>query len=161
MPTSSHMLSLLGEAARILNLPPVVAYQNRAAWLVTFDDETMLDVEQDASGERVMFTGGIRDVTDLRRPDIYEMFLQYNYLWTETGGVRLALDGIPGQAVLMLEKPLHGLMVADVCRLLEKLAVMQRAWREILQAVAKPEDESGADVEVMLHELSAALEEQP
>ena len=145
---------LMDEAAGLMELPRFHAYDDRPAWLVVLGDGSMLDVEYDPRTERLVFTGAIHDMQDLRRIDIYEMFLQYNYLWPETGGVRVALDGNPGQALLMVDKPVLGLGAAVLARLLQQLSAMLSAWREILGAAAAPEQADLAGLEAAAVELS-------
>ena len=127
---------LIADVGRLLARGPAVPDAQRDAWLLTLDEETMFDIEYDAPGDRIVLAGGVRHVADVDREAVYEMLLQFNYLWTDTGGVRMALDGRPGQVVMLQELRADGLSTSALCGVVEGLARMQRGWREILQAMA-------------------------
>ncbi len=133
MSSRQTVQALIAETAPLLELASVTAYDDRDAWLLAFDDETMLDIEHDAVEDRLVIAGGIWVVADAARLAVYEMLLQYNYLWTETGGLRMALDGLPGQVVLMFELPVSGIGASRLSRVLDKMAGIQRTWRQALQ----------------------------
>lgn len=123
---------LVREAAALAGPAPVSAYDDRAAWLVDLDGESLFDLEYDAVQGRMVIAGGICDVPEAARPAVYQALLQYNYIWTETGGLRMALDGMPGQAVLMHELAVQGLGPQRLCEVLGNMARVQRAWRTLL-----------------------------
>jgi len=62
--------------------------------------------------------------------------LRYNYLWTEHGGVRAALDGSPGNVVLMIETPGSGLEISKLCNILQGFRAAVEGWRGVLASIA-------------------------
>ena len=128
---------LIEEAAPLAGAGPLMAYTDRDAWLLSWDGDTMLDLEHDPAADRVVLAGGIWTPADAARPRVCEMLLQYNYIWTETGGLRMALDGQPGQVVLMFELPATQLNVSRLSTVLVNMVGVQRAWRELLRQIDK------------------------
>jgi hypothetical protein len=59
--------------------------------------------------------------------------LRHNYLWDQTGGVRLALDAAGGNVVQIVDLPTDGLDVSVLGRAVGVFAEAARAWREIIR----------------------------
>lgn len=135
MSAMEWMQDTLLETSRLLGLQAMAALEERDAWLLRFDDETMLELVCDATEARVVIEGPIADVATHAREKIFEILLHYNYLWAETGGTRMALNGMPGQAVMLFELPSDGLTAARLSDVLSNMATSQRAWRQILHAI--------------------------
>jgi hypothetical protein len=57
-------------------------------------------------------------------------------LWTQHGGVRAALDGAPGNVVLMIETPAAGLEVSKLCNILQGFRAAVEGWRGVLSSIA-------------------------
>ncbi len=127
---------LVAETAGMLQAGRVKACEERDAWLLALDGETMLDIEFDSVEDRLIITGDVCEVAEPARPLVYEMLLQYNYLWTETGGVRMALGGGPGNVVMMFELPAVGLQPSRLCHALNNMAHSQRAWQHVLPLIS-------------------------
>lgn len=133
--TSKYIAHLaLSEAAARLRLNFLQTSDNEDAWRLTFTDGSVFDVEYDHAVHRIIIQGEVGEVADSARMRIYEILLQYNYLWSYTGGIRMALDGMPGQVVVMFELPAADLEVSRVSSALSNLVEIKRAWREILQS---------------------------
>ncbi len=124
---------LLQEALRILNLPSGLAYDGGHAWHVALHGQAGLDVEYDDAARRVVISGCIGEVAEHSKTSMYELLLEYNFIWTETGGVRMALDGSTNQAVIMLEAPTAELDPPRLSTLLANMARLQRTWTEIVR----------------------------
>jgi hypothetical protein len=124
---------VMREIGPVLDLMQVSAYGERDAWLVAFGGGAVFDIEYDAGLNRLVMTGVIGEVAEHARSRVYEVLLQYNYVWTETGGVRMALDGTPGRVVMMFELPAAEVHLALLGEVLMNMAQVRNTWRHILQ----------------------------
>ena len=124
---------LLSEALAVLSLPPPIAYEGGGAWQVDLDEGRYLDVEYDDSLRRLVITGGIGAAAEHARPALYETLLQYNFIWTETGGVRMAVDASTNQVVMMFEVAVSELDTSKLAMVLGNMAASQRGWQEIVR----------------------------
>ena len=127
-----RMSLILGEAAQRLDVNGLLAINKQDAWLIDFDEITEIAVELDASGQRVTFQCTLGRPDDGRRDQLCRTLLQYNYLWRETGGMRMALDGPDGDVVQIFEMPAESLNVESVQNVLGNFAQAASGWREAL-----------------------------
>jgi hypothetical protein len=132
--TKEVLQQTLRETAVMLGLQLSSDDEEGDAWFLVFDENTMFNIQHAASQQRIVIVGGIAEVPEAARVRVYEVLLQYNSMWAETGGVRTALDGLPGQAIMMLELSDDGLTPIRLAAVLANMADIQRAWRRILLA---------------------------
>jgi hypothetical protein len=131
MKTPDIIEQCLNEAAHSLGVP-LARRDEPHTWWLAFDTATLLDVEYHAGPQRVVIQGDIGQVAPDARLRLYEIFLEYNYLWPETGGVRMALDGAGNTAVMLADLHASELETSKLCSVLRNMADIQRAWRQIL-----------------------------
>ena len=155
MSTLEFVEQIVQETVATLELKSVAAYEGCSAWELLFDDETRLNIEYDRVATRVVFMGTIGAVAEPARLRVYEFLLQYNYLWSETGGVRMALDGAPGHVAMIFELPTSDLGVHKLRDTVTSLVENLRWWREIIQTVEAAGD--GTTPRDGLQERVAAL----
>ena len=132
MHTKDSAARLLQETLVAMGLPPAAAYEGEDAWRIAMATGHALDVEYDDEAARLMITGDIGEIAAASRLTMYETLLQYNFIWSQTGGVRIALDGSTHRAVVMFEVALPNLAVPRLSMVLANLARVQEAWIEIL-----------------------------
>lgn len=132
MPSQQAIHDLMAQIGPVLDLAKVTEFSEEASWHLAFDADIGMDIEYDPDGERVMITGGIA-AEPTNREKVYEALLHYNYLWTEHGGVRAALDGLPGHLVLMLEVPISRLEMSYLCAVLQNFRTVIEGWQVILK----------------------------
>ncbi|HTH79934.1 MAG TPA: type III secretion system chaperone [Ramlibacter sp.] len=133
MQPSEQFPLILSEALQVLNLPPASAHEGASAWHVAFDGVQSLDIEYDNAMRRIVVSGYLCEVAEESRFEMYEILLQYNFVWSETGGVRMALDASTKQAVIMFEAAVAELDTSRLASLLSNMADAQRVWTEILR----------------------------
>ena len=122
----------LVEAAQLLDFQ-WLDYADSDAWRLVADGGTAFDVEHDEGSGRLVIQSDIGTVSDAACTRVYEILLQYNYLWSQTGGIRMALDGPAGQVVMMFDVQTADLEVSALCGMLTRMSRLQKAWREILK----------------------------
>lgn len=132
MNSKESVHQLMREIGPLLDLREVSAFEERDAWLVAFEAGPVFEIDYDAGLNRVVITAVVAEVAEHARLRIYEILLQYNYVWTETGGVRMALDGSPGKVVMMFELPAAELHLSMLAEVLTNLAQIRGAWCQVL-----------------------------
>ena len=159
MRSTEGIAGLVAEAALMLGNSEAIADANRPAWFVTLEGDCVFDIEYDDAQARVVVTSVVAEVPAAARQHVYEMLLQYNYLWTDTGGLRMALAGTPGPVVMMVEMAVPGLAPAWLCRVLTNMRNALHAWRQALGSV--PAADIGAEIPMQAQEgqvLHAAMD---
>jgi hypothetical protein len=153
MQTQESVSLLLQEAVAALSLPAALVLEgnDNPAWRVTVEEGRTLDVEYVDALRRVMVTADIGPVADHARAELYETLLQYNFIWTETGSVRMALNGMDGHVNAMVETAVSELDAARFSSLLANMGGLQRTWAEILGAWTAP----GADSRTATNSIAA------
>ena len=121
----SQLLMEIGPAFEEIELIQAV---DENAWAVVFDEETVVEVEADQSEQKLTLECTLGYLADMPRsragdpidpsgkddPDepaeesnsveleeLCAALLSVNYLWRDTGGVRMALDGPGGNITLL------------------------------------------------------------
>jgi hypothetical protein len=110
------------------------------AWYVGMEERMDILLELDADGAQLVLTAPLGQVA----PDatsLQEMFLGYNALWRDTGGVRLAVAD--GEAMQLLAVEASGLDVATLRRILDNFAEKARVWQRMVESGAQVQ---GADL---------------
>lgn len=161
MRSKEQVHALVCEAAEGLNLQQLVEETDRIAWLLQFDDETAIDVEYNLEDDHLVLTSAVWEVVGVQREAIYELLLQFNYLWTETGGVRMALDGMPGQVVMLFDVPDPATGATQLRRVLGNITKLQKSWRQILSAYGDAPSDSPAPDEEAMHGVLEQLVQKP
>ncbi|RYX95027.1 MAG: hypothetical protein EOO28_13185 [Comamonadaceae bacterium] len=133
--TSIHIAHLaLMEAADQLRLAFKARCVNGEAWSLNGGAGAAFDVEVSSSGSGLMFQADVATVADAARVQVYEMLLQYNALWTQTGGARMALGSLPGPVVMMLELPASEVTAPRIGEVLTNMTRSLDAWRAMILA---------------------------
>ncbi len=146
MRSTEQIHGLVCEAAEGLGLVQLAEEIDRVAWLLQFDEETAIDVEYSLDEDRLVLSSAVWEVSGDQRELIYELLLQFNYLWTETGGVRMALNGMPGQVTMLFDMPDPATGVTQLRQVLGNIAKLQKSWRQILTGLAdSPVETTDAD----------------
>ncbi|MGE4240004.1 type III secretion system chaperone [Ramlibacter sp.] len=136
MPLQTAIDDLVREAALMLSAEALVSDDERPAWTLRLADGLPFDIEHDDAQGRMVIVCPVGEAAPAARERLYERLLQYNFLWHDTGGLRMALSGTPGRVVLMLELPLPGLAPARLCAVLANMGEIRQSWHDILEAAA-------------------------
>lgn len=134
--------ALMQELGPLLQPEEIVAHEEECAWLIAMDEEIGIEVVHDDEQRRLVFHLHLSPVPEERQLEIYRMMLVYNYLWTETGGLRMALDS-SGGATLLYEHPVLELDATSLKDVISNFAEQGRIW----QAVIDREPESSVSGE--------------
>lgn len=120
---------LMAEIGPRMKFSEVTEFTEDESWVLVVDDETVIAVDYDPAGARIVFSAEVAEPPAQKRLATYEQLLMFNHQWPETGGLRFALDGPAGVAVLSYDLPLDGI---DIQALEESLATFVQqitVWR--------------------------------
>lgn len=126
---------LMCEIGPLLDLDEVIEQPADAVWVLVFADGTVIEAEYDeAAGGRLMLSMELGTPAEAAATDLHRLLLQYNYLWRQTGGVRMALAG--SAVVQALELAVPGLALPTLADALTGLHDNAAPWRAMLAAPA-------------------------
>lgn len=140
MASKQAIHELMVQIGPVLDLAYVTEFADDNAWMVAFDTATQIDLEYDEAGARLVLSADLAEVPEPAKSRAHELLLEYNYLWSEHGGVRAAIDAPRSMVVLMLDLRAEELEVSRLCGVLQNLRVIVEGWREALAAIAAREE---------------------
>lgn len=132
--------ALMTELGPKLDALQVKHFEGKNFWTVLFDEAVLLYVDLDPARQTLVVSADVAEPLPEARLARYEMILQYNNLWTETGGLRMALDSPEGVVVLLVDVPLAGITRETLATLCGNFVEAVHTWREILE---RPLDTGG------------------
>ena len=132
---------LMAEIGPRMELSEVSEFTEEESWVLVVDDQTVISADYDPDGARIFFSTEVAQPPAQNRARFYEQMLMFNHMWPETGGLRFALDGPAGAAVLSFDLPLDGLDIQGVEQSLSTLLEQLTIWRAHFSTVV--EDSSG------------------
>lgn len=143
-----HIHQLMCEIGPATGAQQVTGSAEDRLWQVVLDGEAVFDLEYDAAFERVVISARIGALPRARREQVCTLFLNVNFAWRETDGVRIAVDPRTDGIVMMFEMPVSVLGLARLCTVLCNLRAKLNAWRQIvLGAATMPLDATDARFE--------------
>lgn len=132
MSSKEHVHNLMLEIGPALELMEVTEFDEDNLWVLVRDEACVIEVEYDDDQKRIMLSTEIGQPHEADRKNIYEMLLQVNYLWQETGGLRIGLDGPVGKVVQMFGTSVIDLHLGQLKTILTNFFDSARTWHEII-----------------------------
>lgn len=135
MHDSSMAGALLAEVAPVLDLDAVVQHadDHGTSWDIVFDSTLLVEAFFDEPGEKLVLTTDIGVPLEENAARMHRLLLQYNYLWRDTSGTRMALEEPGGNAVMIYDVPLAGLDAVLLRNILQNYAAAARAWITLIK----------------------------
>jgi hypothetical protein len=139
MSDRAHVHALMTEIGPALELAEVQEFEQDDLWTLVAGDGTVLFVDYEPKDQRLWLSADVCVPLPGDRLQLYELILQYNARWQQTGGVRLALDGPEGGIVQAYDLPAAGLDLHRLQNVVSNFRQTLDAWREIVaKGVAAP-----------------------
>lgn len=145
MSSKEHVHNLMLEIGPALELMEVTEFDEENLWVLVRDEATVIEVDYDDVQKRIMLSTEIGQPDEARRKNIYEMLLQANYLWQETGGLRIGLDGPGGNVVQMFGASVTDLHLGQLKTILTNFIDSAKAWHEIISQGGFAEKEAAEE----------------
>ena len=151
--SQSHLHQLMCEIGPALDLDEVIEQAGHAVWVLAFPEGAVIEAEYDeAGGGRLLLSMELGEPEPGAAADWHRVLLQYNALWRQTGGVRMALSGTV--VVQALELAVPGLTLPVLADALSGLRTHAVLWRALL-ASDGPAGPPGGDAPLDLGTLRA------
>jgi len=145
--SQSHLHQLMCEIGPLLDLDEVIEQTAASVWILAFADGTVIEADYDeAAGGRLLLSIELGEPDPAGAAEWHRTLLQYNYLWRQTGGVRMALAGTV--VVQALELAVPGLALSTLADALTGLRGNAALWRDLLASSAEPGPQAGAPLDM-------------
>jgi hypothetical protein len=122
---------LFVEIGPLHELDQVSAFDDGESWAVVVAGQ-VITLELDALRNRLVLSAEVGQPPAGGLARVYEALLQYNLLWRDTSGVRMALDGPGGQVVQMYDLATDGLDASRLGLVVKDFAAVLAGWRELV-----------------------------
>jgi hypothetical protein len=122
---------LLTELGRESDAEEVTEYDG-TTWSIVFDANTLVVIELDATQNVLTLSLDLGKPDSDRRNETYQTALISNYVSPQGDVVRIALDGVDGNLVLMQSVAASNLDVETLRKSLLQLREQARPWRDLL-----------------------------
>jgi hypothetical protein len=134
-----HLHRLMTEIGPFMHLREVVEYADEARWVLVLDNGAVIEAEHDADRARLALSIEIGEPAAEDAAALYRTLLQYNQLWRNTGGIRMALAD--QTVVQSVELPADASLDLDtLSRGLAGLHANTAVWRVML--ASRPESDA-------------------
>jgi hypothetical protein len=134
MAEAGQFAILMAEIGPVLELGEVRALTGAGPWQLVDLDRNALVVELMPEDDRVWISAEAGLPRAGFRPRLYELMLQYNARWRETGGTRVVLDGPEGAVVVACDIPASGLDVSRLSTVIRNFRSVLDGWRRIVDS---------------------------
>ena len=141
MQTAERVRQVLTEVGPLLELEAVTEGEDSTTWLLAIDEQTVVFVELDEANDRLMLSTPLGEPPEARRAELLETLLAYNSLWTQTGGVRMALDAPGGSVAQMFELAVGDLDASRFAAIFVQFVDISAGWRAVISGDGKSTDE--------------------
>jgi Tir chaperone family protein CesT len=145
MATPDQIESLMAEVGPLLDPLEVASFPEESVWSVQIDEDILLLIDFDVAQDKLVLNCDVGQPPHGDRSRLYELMLNYNFHWDQTGGARLAVDAPGGNVVLIFDVPADELEITGFAAILENFTETARNWRQIVMS-PPAEDASAFDV---------------
>ncbi len=145
MATLQHIQQLMAEIGPCLEVQAVLQDADGQHWSIEYDSEIEIEMSYDELQNKLTLAADIGKPCREWETHTYAMLLQYNALWPETSGMRIALSEMHGELVQLFD-----LFVVDLdIQTLQTVVVnfYERAviWRKVMTAGGIPIEHEGTE----------------
>ena len=138
MSNLERLQKLMSEIGPLVDKIEAVDQVGEAYWLFAFGEDTVLQIQYDEQAHKLIL------FTDLGAPDeehrlaVYEELLSFNYLWSETGGVRMAIEGPKGTVSQILDLFTLDLDASALSTVMHGFCEKAEYWRDFIAHFSPP-----------------------
>jgi Tir chaperone protein (CesT) family len=134
MADKAHVHALMAEIGPAMGLAEVAEFERDNLWTLVVNEGTVLFADYDPEDARLWLSADVCVPWPGDRSRLYELLLQYNAQWRQTGGTRLALDGPEGSVILAYDLPVAGLDLHGLRTIVSNFRDTLDGWRKIVAA---------------------------
>lgn len=147
MVLSDTVGSLFAEVAPLLSGAGVHAAEDGQRWRVAMPDGQDIFAKLDESREALVLSSALGRPPEGREGALAIYLMKINFAWLESGGLRLAIDGVPdsGEVHLLWELPLGGLGAHEMHAALGNFSQKAVALRKLVTDGGPETPQGGPD----------------
>lgn len=131
MANTEYLQELMGKVGPLIDGIELIEQEGEDHWLIFFG-EMSLHIDNDPEGRKLVFWTDLGEPTEENRHDVYDALLAYNALWTETGGVRMAIDQPGGSVLQVFDLFTLDLDVSTLVTVVENLLEKAEYWKGLI-----------------------------
>ena len=147
MNTKRHIDHLMQQLGPLVDEIVAIRQVEQSVWALAVAPDSALIVVENQTAHKLTFRITIGPVPASRRSAVYETVLLANSLWSESGGVCLALDEPDGNIEMICDLFQLDLDLATFVTVVTNILAKAKAWRKTLSKLAAgPTAASASDV---------------
>ena len=127
---------LLTEAGPLIGDVAISESDDGNAWVVIFNEDTEVFIELDDEGSKVVLSANIATPDVNQRLTVYELILQVNSQYLQTGGLRFGLEEPEGNVEMIADLSLHELNATTLANVVADFASRIVEWRQTVHVGA-------------------------
>lgn len=129
--TYDEISAMLAELGPELDFAAVSMFPSFQSWVIEVDVEgdDAITVDYDEASGKLYMSSTLCPAPKEQQLHLYNFLLQFNLAWSDSGGVRMALDGTDGNVVQLSDVVLHGLDHDTLKNALAQFTATTRAMR--------------------------------
>ena len=140
MANLEHLQQLMTEIGPLIDRIEAIDQDGEDFWLFSFAGDAVLQIEYDDQARKLVFFTDLGVPAEEHRLEIYTALLSLNYLWSETGGLRMAIENAAnGPIVQVLDLFTLDLDVSTLATVTENFVDTAFYWRGFI-ANFRPEE---------------------
>lgn len=125
---------LLTEIATELEVEALVEHQEEdgLTWDLFVDDTRLIQIFLEEESGKVTLSTDLGTPAEESAARLHRLLLQYNYLWRETSGTRMALEEPAGNVVMLYDAMISGLDRQLLRNIIQNFSAAAEAWSALL-----------------------------
>ena len=127
---------LLTEAGPLIGDVAISESDDGNTWVVVFDEHSEVFIDHDEDANKIVLSSGIAMPKPDSRLAVYELILQVNSQYLQTGGIRFGLEEPEGNIEMIADLSLHELNATTLANVIVDFASRITDWRQTIQAGA-------------------------
>ena len=132
MSDTHQMEQLFAQIGPLMDRIEAIDQEDDDRWILALGEEQDMFVDFDQQASKLTFSIEVGQPPEELRLRAYEMLLAYNYLWEDSGGLRMALDSPEGSVVMAYDTFDLDMDVSALSALIDKLMEAAEGWRDVI-----------------------------
>ncbi|MDI9331217.1 MAG: type III secretion system chaperone [Alphaproteobacteria bacterium] len=129
-------------------------HDDQESWTMVLEDGLLIDIFEDQQAVSLMASIELGVPAPSKAAQVHVHLLQYNALWRETQGARMALDALTGEVYLLYQIRNEDTRPSRLRDILVNLVIAARAWKEkITKADDNPSEPTSSDFSYYINRI--------
>ena len=132
MSERERLQTLMSEIGPLIDGIEAIDQEDDDFWLFALGDNVVLQIQHDEEARKLVFSTELGTPPTERRLEAYEALLAFNYLWLETGGVRMAIESPGGEVTQVMDLFTLDLDISTLATVIQNFREKAIHWRGYL-----------------------------